>query len=89
MAVLIGVLFLEYVILGSVTDPIDFGSGSVSGFFPLNMLCTFILISVSYPDPRVRINFDRLDPDTLWKCGTGSERAKMTHKNREQRRNFK
>jgi hypothetical protein len=32
---------------------------------------------------RIRIDFGRLDPDPHRECGSGSRRAKMTHKNRK------
>jgi hypothetical protein len=32
---------------------------------------------------RIRIHFGRLDPDPHWEYGSGSRRAKMTHKSEE------
>jgi hypothetical protein len=35
---------------------------------------------------RIRIDFRRLDPDPPWECGSGTRRAKMTH--RKKLRNY-
>jgi hypothetical protein len=57
-----------------------FGSGSVSGWIRINLSCWI----------RIRIQIVDRDPDPHSNCvsGSGSRRAKMTHKNRKKVQNF-
>jgi hypothetical protein len=37
---------------------------------------------------RIRIHFGQLDPDPHWEYGSGSRRAKITHKREEKKFKF-